>query len=590
MLATVSRHRRVDLEPAVRGQRALEEQLHGGALRSVTPAVSPAGSGSGSTSKTCSPRMSQRRPARRQHPHPRRVSDRRSAISARRRHQVLEVVDDQQQLAVAEVAHQPVRARTLAGVPLGQRARDLTSDQRRVGQLLEADEHGRRRRTPRARAAPSSSSSRVLPTPPGPVSVTSWTSGSAIRPASCRQLPSRPTSRVSARGRFDGGARRRRRWRCGARVGPRVQRLGRGRESAAAAATSGSPGSSPSSPRTAVAPAVTPRVHPPGGRLGNSASISCPESRSSNRCSATSCSSSGTSSPAAPPREVSVEPQHDRLQSLLVEGPAPLRHASLRGDVGKRLAAEQAAAPHSAATPRARARLGPARRARRNARRRAQSPGRERVARRPEDEQPAEQPAQLRQVHVQAPTRRWPAGALPRARRSADRVRSPRRRPSAAAPAAIADGRSGSGTAVRPARAPAGQAPRNDTRRRPPCAESIRPPKGRKSRALAVLWCALGARRSSCTASAPPSPRRGQRRGSLEQSAPPAGTGSEGTAGARARRARDRGQRPADRGQHRSRLRPGPRVRVHRAGLDSEAGGVTRRPAGRRSGRRSSRS
>ncbi len=40
--------------------------------------------------------------------------------------------------------------------------------------------------------------------------------------------------------------------------------------------------------------------------------------------------------------EVGVHAQEDRLQPLLLERPAPLRHAPLRGDIAQRIPAEQA--------------------------------------------------------------------------------------------------------------------------------------------------------------------------------------------------------------------------------------------------------
>ena len=53
---------------------------------------------------------------------------------------MLEVVDGDQQLALAQIGRQAVGARSVGSGTLGQRRRDLGSDQRRIGQPLQAHE------------------------------------------------------------------------------------------------------------------------------------------------------------------------------------------------------------------------------------------------------------------------------------------------------------------------------------------------------------------------------------------------------------------------------------------------------------------
>ena len=236
-----------------------------------------------------------------------------------------------------------------------------------------------------------------MPTPPGPVSVTSWTSGSAIRPASSASSRSRPTSRVSERGRFEAA-----RTGHGRKLGLLVhqerrvavenplleprQRLSRlepelGREQP-----------SRSSVRlecVGLAAGTVQRQHQlsPQPLLEAVLGEELLELRHE--------LARGTAGQAG------VEAQDDRLQALLLERPAPLAHAPLSSDVGKRVAAEQA---ERLAQQRLRAlRIG----ARlldeliETPHVELKRPRLERVARRPEDEQPAEQPAQLREVDVQ---------------------------------------------------------------------------------------------------------------------------------------------------------------------------------------------
>ncbi len=117
--------------------------------------------------------------------------------------QMLKVVEHEQQLAVAHERpgrrrrHRPHR-RGAIGRPRPRR-RSATGRE-----LLEPDEQdavGVRL----GLAARHLEHEPGLATLTGPVSVTSWTSGSARRPPRAVTSSSRPTSRVGARGRFDGG-------------------------------------------------------------------------------------------------------------------------------------------------------------------------------------------------------------------------------------------------------------------------------------------------------------------------------------------------------------------------------------------------
>ena len=342
MLATVRVSFCIDLELAVGRQRALQEQLHRGlsaaaspssrrrAARAARPRTSARrGSAARSGSRRGPGSAARARAARRPAPRP---ASRCSKLSI-----------DEQQLALAQVSR-PGRRRSgpSALVALRQRARDLGRDQRRVGQLLEPHEHGTVRVTLAPDAGASSSSSRVLPTPPGPVSVISRTSGSAISPAKRAQLALAPDE-------------------------PRQRpREVRGAD-APAAAVAAAPGAGACEQQHRVAledlllqAARAARPAPDQARSANrrrarwnassasawrparySASISWPHSRSSNGCSRDQPLELGDQLARRAGREVGVDPQHDRLQALLLERPAPLRDASLAGHVAERFAAEQ---------------------------------------------------------------------------------------------------------------------------------------------------------------------------------------------------------------------------------------------------------
>ena len=121
-----------------------------------------------------------------------------SPSSGRGVEDVLDVVDDQQGLRAAEAAHERVlialaRLRRHLHGP-GQRAGDVGGGRPRG----RGRRHGRRRGTRCASARAASMAMRVLPTPPGPVKVTSRRS--AITPATAWRSASRPTVGVGGGG------------------------------------------------------------------------------------------------------------------------------------------------------------------------------------------------------------------------------------------------------------------------------------------------------------------------------------------------------------------------------------------------------
>ena len=132
------RDRRTDDESAVRRKRALQEHLYGGAVGDLLLRLA------GRQRKridlehllAADPQGS---PAGNEHSEPGRTPEQLRGQDGRG-HQVLEVVDHQQQLAVTEVVRQRVCYGSLAPVALGDGARDLGRHQRRIGHVLQADE------------------------------------------------------------------------------------------------------------------------------------------------------------------------------------------------------------------------------------------------------------------------------------------------------------------------------------------------------------------------------------------------------------------------------------------------------------------
>ena len=105
---------------------------------------------------------------------------------------LLEVVEQEQHLALADVLGQAV---------LGtERLRDRLRDERRIAQRGQADPEDARLVLGDERAA-ASMASRVLPVPPGPVSVTRR-APSSKRESTSNSSSSRPTNELAGRGRF----------------------------------------------------------------------------------------------------------------------------------------------------------------------------------------------------------------------------------------------------------------------------------------------------------------------------------------------------------------------------------------------------
>ena len=130
--------RGVELELRVRSERALHEQLDGGAPRDRVLDVRRRQRERLHDEQALAP-DSQRCPARHEHPD---VGGLLQDLSdeQRRRHQVLEVVQHEQQLVGLEVADQGVGPGPLRAVALADRGRDLGDDQSGIGQPLKADE------------------------------------------------------------------------------------------------------------------------------------------------------------------------------------------------------------------------------------------------------------------------------------------------------------------------------------------------------------------------------------------------------------------------------------------------------------------
>ena len=125
----------------------------------------------------------------------RRPGQRRSRPSATcggRADDVLAVVEHQHQVVVADHLGEPVRVRQAEGS--GDRRRDTGG----ITDGRQLDEAPAEARASPAAARPTSTASRVLPTPPGPTSVTKRCSANSSRRS--RSSASRPTSGVSASG------------------------------------------------------------------------------------------------------------------------------------------------------------------------------------------------------------------------------------------------------------------------------------------------------------------------------------------------------------------------------------------------------
>ena len=162
---------------------------------------SRSGRASGGTVNSCSPRDTQRDAAGDQHLQPRagRQQVRQSGAAAEH---LLEVVEHQQELLVAQEGRQTL------GAAAGRRRRARRAPARSVGGTRSGSPIGARatKQTPSAKSARAARprparARRVLPTPPGPVSVTSRVSParSATRRASSS---ARPTKELSVKGKL----------------------------------------------------------------------------------------------------------------------------------------------------------------------------------------------------------------------------------------------------------------------------------------------------------------------------------------------------------------------------------------------------
>ena len=194
----------IETKVRVGGERSVHEQLNRRAF-AISSSVAPVGSSQRLDREQALASDPQRRPARDEHLNPRRQLDQ-LGHQHRGWEQVLEVVDDQQQLPVSQIAPQTVGSRPVGPVTMPQRAGDLGGDEGRIGQPLEPYQHGAVPVLGLETARRARQQSRVFPTPPVPISVTTRTSGSASNPCSTASSGSRPISFVTAPGRLEPAA------------------------------------------------------------------------------------------------------------------------------------------------------------------------------------------------------------------------------------------------------------------------------------------------------------------------------------------------------------------------------------------------
>ena len=119
---------------------------------------------------------------------------------------LLEVVEDQQEVAIAQDGPQAFGERSVARVRQIQRPRDFRQDEVGIAHQGQGNED-RPIRKVRSESAATWSARRVLPTPPGPVNVTRRTSFRRSRSWMAVISRSRPTSGVSGMGRVLTGGR-----------------------------------------------------------------------------------------------------------------------------------------------------------------------------------------------------------------------------------------------------------------------------------------------------------------------------------------------------------------------------------------------
>ena len=192
------------------------------------------GTGSGGTGYSCSPESAQRRAARREHAHARRRGEQR-AHRLRRGAELLEVVEHEEQRAVAERSSSGVvsRRRQLERAARPSAARASGSVDRSRGRRRPR-RRGARARAPRRRRARAAS----CPCRRGPVSVTSRTSSRRSIASTAAISSRRPTSDVAGAGRRSLPRRR---------LARRRARSSSWRRIARSSSCSAGPGSTPSS-------------------------------------------------------------------------------------------------------------------------------------------------------------------------------------------------------------------------------------------------------------------------------------------------------------------------------------------------------
>ena len=156
-----------------------------------------AGNDNGGTRKVCSPESRSGHAAGDQHGEPR-AGVQQVADHRRGRQQMLEVVEHEEQGPVAQQLLEP-RSGIVPGLPAPQRLKDG-----RRHQLRGPDRGEGTKATPSAESGAHCSATaiarRVLPTPPGPVSVSRRTSGRRSSARRVASSTSRPISRVRGTG------------------------------------------------------------------------------------------------------------------------------------------------------------------------------------------------------------------------------------------------------------------------------------------------------------------------------------------------------------------------------------------------------
>ena len=155
--------------------RALDEERDRGDPRQLLESAaerSAAGSGRGGTGNSRSPRTCSGSRLVARMVSSGQAASKRGHVRRGLQH-LLAVVEDEQQPLAGEVSGQRVAQRLPGDLPHAERGGNRRYDERRIGQRREIDEEDAIGITDRAPRRRLSSASRVLPVPPGPVSVTS---------------------------------------------------------------------------------------------------------------------------------------------------------------------------------------------------------------------------------------------------------------------------------------------------------------------------------------------------------------------------------------------------------------------------------